>query len=263
MVRKYRTIYYFFILVIPRELIAENCKAIFTPFNKIKITQNEILIVTHASEIWDTKRSSKKGIDKTIEYAKSNNLEIVYLASDEHRNGDSYVKDCNPTYWAKSSGGELHFPINSNHIISVGGKFEFCQGTTIAAIIFDNWGAKNKEDLVITQVLDSIYMVGSDIREDAPYYTKYKNAVTEYIPHKSIYKGGDIVENPITLLQLRDIIKDQTQYISFLKNHLPFYQNISTNYQIIFNYNNLVIEVIRKGIGFNPPTLTFEFIDSI
>ncbi len=88
------------------------------------ITSNP-LIVVHATTEFDEDRVAVKGINKVIAKYKGNKKSIIYLVSDQSKEGYSnwYTKNRSPDYELFSEGGEHNLPLRNDEVTIVGGFF--------------------------------------------------------------------------------------------------------------------------------------------
>gem|GEM_PF-4273912 len=88
------------------------------------ITSNP-LIVVHATTEFDEDRVAVKGINKVIAKYKGNKKSIIYLISDQSKEGYSnwYTKNRSPDYELFSEGGEHNLPLRNDEVTIVGGFF--------------------------------------------------------------------------------------------------------------------------------------------
>jgi hypothetical protein len=215
-------------------LHAQFCIPQFTEDAKIDIKENELLIVTHASTEYDFLSHGKKGINQTIKKFTDNKKPVIYLQG-ENPPKSYYYKNCHPTFYVLSYGGEFFFNFKSARVTTIGGHWQACQLITTRKI-FKTWSDNNiNQDLFLTQITDAIYTIGEiNLRRDDPYYSKV---------HKLIQKAGT---NKITLEEILEQIESTQLKISFLKRMIDFfemptdrnisiklYKNPKVNYQFV------------------------------
>lgn len=90
-----------------------------------QVTPNSdaVLIVTHASSTYDTRLSSKRGVDKAVSFAKSRGIPVIYL-QDNTAAEKYFTADCSPDYRVFSRDGELPFEVKASQVYVVGGHIE-------------------------------------------------------------------------------------------------------------------------------------------
>jgi hypothetical protein len=219
---------------------------LFTRAEEVSIRSDHTLLVTHASFIYDRARAARTGIDHQIELAKNNGNTVIYLQhqlpgglNNTYVNSTYYASRCDPTYNVISNGGEFSFSMPSSHVSVVGGFWEMCQASTLKSL-FTNWSLRSEKDLVLTQVMDSIYTVGGYILSSDSYYQKFRHAF-DVEQLKPPFEGGTW-----TLSQIMDLIGDSKLEVEFLKRNLPPYQILGPEVQVDLFYKGFFIETLQK-----------------
>jgi hypothetical protein len=128
---------FFIVLVL---LLATHAKAgcsepIFTAPQEVKLTGDKVMIVTHASSVFDPRYSTKYGVDAAIKWAKEKKIPVVYLA-DESPIGSYFMEDCSPNYWVRSIDGDVVFEVSAKDVFLVGGHAELCLSRLTSQIRF-------------------------------------------------------------------------------------------------------------------------------
>lgn len=225
-----------------------------TPAKDVSIQGDTVMIVTHASAAFDPRYASKYGVDQAVKFAKSNNIPVIYLVSDDPIEG-YFMADCNPTYWVYSSGGEMEFQMTASKLYIVGGHLELCMSRTMNDVIY-NWSQQIPRDFTVTYIMDAIYSNGKLIYEEDEYYKDLRhflNVITFARP------GGEQWPK-LTMTETMAIIKDLSAQSKFLPRVLPRWDRTfpeSTRVQV---QHNDYVTTLRKGYGAN--TVRFNFIDT-
>lgn len=90
-----------------------------------QVKNQHVLIVTHASEFFDTTRSAAAGIDQIVKEFKALGRPVIYLVSDQSAEGyrQWYTEDRSPDFEIFSDGGEHNIPLAASEVTIVGGFF--------------------------------------------------------------------------------------------------------------------------------------------
>lgn len=247
-------------LLLPVPAFAAPCGShSFTAPEKVQLAGPAALIVTHPSTLWDGRFSSKVGMDAAVAFAKKNGLPVVYLEGEEEKQ-TYFFSDCDPTYWVSSFGGEFEFPIETNHIYSVGGHWELCQRNTQEGLM-QAWAHKRGVDLRFTQVMDGLYSYGGYVRDFDPYYASFRRFL-EIVTYRK--PGRDTWPHPkLNLLEMMGVIQDGAQQIDYLVRGLPSFSALGEEYEVQLFLNGEFVQVVRNSTGPRKSVLRFEFVDSL
>jgi len=222
-------------------------KAIFTDDYLVRLTQNNLVIVTHASTKWDSKKSAKQGIDQLVYNSKAKQIPIVYL---QHTSNSKsyYYGDCQPNYYVNSSGGNFNFDFKAQNIYLAGGHLGLCQDETVSDIV-TYWGTNYpKLDLNLSIVTDATYMLNTYVRSRDPYYQKYKKHLK------------NVGSRRISLATMIKIIEEKDLVIEFLRRYMS--ARVYTWYHSVnLAYQGEHIET-HYDMGNNAPVITINFTPS-
>ena len=223
----------------------------------VQLDSDSVLIVTHASANFDSRFSSKRGLDEATTFAKKNGIPIVYL-HDDGPNRDYFMDECNPKYWVYSEGGELSFEVTPSHVYVAGGHLEKCLSVTLHDILY-SWAKQPKRNLTLTFLMDAIYSNGKLVEESDPFYADFETfmrAITYGRP------GGEHWPK-LNLLEMTGVINKEEHELEFLRKALPhFERTLPPGYRVELQLNDSVVKVLQSGPGWHPPTLKFHFVDS-
>lgn len=229
----------------------------FTDPAKIKLKEDSVLIVTHASANFDARFSSKRGLDEATTFAKNMGIPIIYL-HDDGPNRDYFMDECTPKYWVYSEGGELSFEVTPSHVYVAGGHLEKCLSVTLHDILY-SWAKQPKRNLTLTFLMDAIYSNGKLVEESDPFYRDFEifmRAATYGRP------GGEHWPK-LNLLETMGVINKEEHELEYLKNALPHYERtMPPGYRVELQLNDSVVKVLQPAPGWSPPTLKFHFVDS-
>ncbi|MCM2324446.1 MAG: hypothetical protein NDJ90_14405 [Oligoflexia bacterium] len=230
----------------------------FTPPDQVKLTGDEVLVVTHPSIAFDGRMASKVGMDQAVRLAKSRKIPVIYL-KDDGPESEYFFGDCSPDYWLHSVDGDISIDFQPSHLYTVGGHWELCQSRTLHDVMFA-WSRQGKKrDLKITTFMDGVYMKGSmSFQETDPYH----DAFQRFVGIVNYGRGGEAFNNKLTMLEAMGIIVNGPKQLDFLTRSLPHYERTLPDYRVQIVLDGSSPKVLQKGKGFNPPTLTFEFISS-
>jgi len=222
-----------------------------------QLSGDSLMIVVHASSTYDSRFSTKRGIDGAVRFAKSNHIPVIYLQDDSPEQF-YFMEDCDPDYWVSSQGGEIAFPVTPSHLYIVGGHVELCLSATLHDVIYQ-WAQRPARNFTVTYFMDAIYSNGKVIDPSDPFYgdfVKFIDVVTYGRP------GGEHWPK-LSLLETMGIIVSQDNQLEYLKQILPRWdRTFPKTYRVEVQLNESVKKVLRPAPGWNPPTLSFEFVDS-
>lgn len=90
-----------------------------------RVENQHVLIVTHATEFFDTGKSAAEGIDRIIQQFKDLGRPVIYLVSDQSDEGyrQWYTRDRAPDFEIFSEGGEHNIPLAASEVTIIGGFF--------------------------------------------------------------------------------------------------------------------------------------------
>lgn len=232
----------------------------FTNPDKVRLNSDSVLIVTHANASYDSRFTSKRGIDEAVSYAKKKKTPVIYLNNDSP--GDYYfMEDCKPDYWVQSEDGEIGFEVTPAHVYIVGGHLERCMLLSVNDIL-ESWAKQEKRNLTLTYLMDGIYSSAELIKEDDPFYQTFEQYMRIALYGRS--DEDDAFWAKLSVLETMGIINKEKQQINYLKRALPKNQVLFNGYQIELQLNDLAPVVLKSpGISTSSvPTLRFHFVDS-
>lgn len=217
-----------------------------TPPEKISISSERTLLVTHASSIYDSARAARVGVDHQIELAMNRDDTVVYLQhqlsgglDNRYVNSTYYPAKCDPNFIVLSNGGEFSFLMSSRHVVSVGGFWEMCQATTLKSLM-KVWALQPAGKFVLTQDMDAIYTFGGFVKDTDSYYRKFRRAVDEE-QRKPPFEGGTW-----SLAQLMNLIGDHELEVQFLKRNLPPFEILGSDFQVDLFYQGSFVETLQR-----------------
>ncbi len=246
-------------LVLFSEAVLASCPSSqFADPSQIKLNSDSLLIVTHASATYDSRYSSKRGIDEATSYARSKGIPIVYL-QDNTSEQDYFMADCRPDYRVFSEDGELSFEVKASHVYVVGGHMEQCLYRTVEGVL-NSWSKRTGQDFTLTYLMDGIYSTGELVEENDKYYKEF-DRFTHIVSHRRTEADP---WPKVTLLEIMGVINQEEGEVEYLSRTLPnFEAALTPNYQVDLQLNNSVIKGLQSSQeGDNPPKLRFNFVDS-
>ncbi len=244
---------------LPHSAVASCAKTGFSDAGNVNVQGNAMMIVTHASESYDARLASKRGVEQAIRYARSKRMPLIYLADDGDASpGRFYIDDCHPSHWVYSKDGEIAFDVRAAHLYIVGGHLEVCLLNSLQDVI-SRWAQQPRQDRTITYFMDGIYSNGREIAQSDPYhkdYVHFINVVSYGRPHAEAWPK-------LTLLETMGLIVNERRQLEYAQRILPFYQRLlPAAYRVEIKLNNSPPKVLQRGSGERPPVMRFEFIDS-
>lgn len=230
----------------------------FTDPANISLNSDSVLIVTHASATYDSRFSSKRGVDEATSFARMKGIPIVYL-QDNTAEQDYFMADCHPDYRVFSENGELPFEVKASHVYVVGGHLEQCLYRTVEGVI-NSWAKQEGRNLTLTFLMDGIYSTGELVEKNDQYYQDF-DQFTRIVSHRRTETDP---WPKMTLLESLGIINREESEIDYLTRTLPNYQAALTpGYRVEMQLNNSAAKELQEPAdGENAPKLVFDFVDS-
>lgn len=233
-------------------------KTVFANPDQIEVNSDSVLIVTHATTVFDPRFSSKRGVDEAISYARVKGIPIIYL-QDNSPEQSYFMDDCKPDFRAFSSDGEVSFEIRPSKVYVVGGHLEQCLYNTVTDVL-SSWAKQSSRNLTLTFLMDGIYSNGDLIR-DTDYYRRDYGLYMRAQTHR--YREDDPWPK-ITLLDSLGIINQEDNEIEYLRRTLPDYTSIMPEeYRVELKLNNVPAVQLQEAPEDVAPTLQFNFVDSV
>lgn len=225
--------------------------------DEIKVEQDSLLIVTHASTKYDARLATKFGLDLAINFAKVRGIPMVYL-QDDAVEANYFTEECSPEYWLYSANGELGFEVQSSNVFLAGGHLEQCLFTTVNEVI-SSWAGQRERDLSMTFLMDAIYSSGELVSESDEYFADYSTFMR-------VLNHGRTEEGPwpkITLLETAGLIGQQKKLVDYLKRTLPSFEYaLPRDYRIELYLNDDEVAVLQDPLLWSTPVLQIHFVDS-
>lgn len=228
-----------------------------TPPSKVIIPGDSVMIVVHQSSTYDARFSTKRGADEAIRFAKAQKIPVIYL-QDDTPNEYYFMEDCNPDYWVFSAGGEISFNVTANHVYIVGGHLKLCMSAALHDITYQ-WSKRPPQNFKITYFMDAIYSNGKMIDPSDPFYHDFDR----FLSIVAYGRPGGEHWPKLSLLETMGIIREESHELNYLKQILPRWDTtFPDNYRVEVEMNKSAKKVLRSAEGWNPPTMTFHFLDS-
>ncbi len=246
-----------FLALFSQAALATCQKPLFVDPSQVNPNTDSILIVTHASGTYDSRLSSKRGVDEAISYAKTKGIPVIYL-QDKTPEEEYFMTDCRPDYRVFSQDGELTFEVKASHVYVVGGHLEQCLYRTIEGVI-NSWARQEIKDRTLTLLMDGIYSTGELVEEQDSYYNDFRK-FTQVVGHRR----NDADPMPkITLLETLGVINKEDNEIDFLVRALPNYGAVlSAAYKAELTLNKTIVKKIDSDQDETVAKITFDFMDS-
>ena len=226
--------------------------------DEIKVEQDSLFVVTHASTKYDARLATKYGLDRATNFAKMRGIPMVYL-QDDVIEANYFTEECSPEYWLYSANGELGFEVQSSNVFFAGGHLEQCLFTTVTDVI-SSWAAQKERDLSMTFLMDAIYSSGELVGEGDEYFANYSTFMR-------VLNHGRAEEGPwpkITLLETAGLIGQQKNLVDYLKRTLPnFEYALPRDYRIELYLNDDEVAVLQDPPLWSTPVLQIHFVDSV
>ena len=246
-----------FLALFSQASLATCQKPVFVDPAQVNPTSDTILIVTHASGTYDTRLSSKRGVDEAISFAKRKGIPVIYL-QDKTPEAEYFMTDCRPDYRVFSQDGELPFEVKASHVYVVGGHLEQCLYRTVEGVI-NSWARQQIEDRTLTFLMDGIYSTGELVEEQDSYYSDFQK-FTRAVGHRRT--DADPMPK-ITLLETLGVIDKEDGEIDFLARTLPNYGAVlSAAYRAELRLNKSLVKKIESEQDDTVASIHFDFVDS-
>lgn len=229
----------------------------FTPPALVSLDSDAVLLVTHASTTYDTRLSSKLGVDRAIRAARKKGIPVVYL-EDRTPEDQYFTADCSPDYRVFSRDGEVPFEVKASRVYVVGGHLEYCLSRTVKDVIA-SWARQPVRDRNLTFLMDGIYSTGELIEESDPFYQdfrQFKRAIA--------HRRTDADPSPkFSLLETLGLIDREETELEFLRRALPNSGEVLTSaYDIVLSLNGALSQKIRGESEKAAARIRFNFVDS-
>lgn len=229
----------------------------FTDPAQVRLNSDSVLIVTHASSVYDSLRSSKRGIDAATAFARKNGIPIVYL-QDTTAEQAHFASDCNPDYRVYSKNGEINFEVKATKVYVAGGHLERCLYMTVEGVL-NSWARQAVKNRSVTYIMDGIYSNGEFVQAEDPFNKQF----TQFT-RKLALQNPDVEPLPrFSLLESIRVINQRESEMDYLARSLPEYGAfLSPEYQVEMKLNNSESKELQEGFVENSPVLQFSFVDS-
>jgi len=229
----------------------------FTDPSRVRLTGNAVMLVTHASSMYDARLSTKRGVDEATRFAKQRRIPLVYLQDDSPAEY-YFMQDCHPDYRVLSIDGDIRFPVEPAHVYVAGGHLEMCLSNTLHDVL-TAWARQPGRNLTVTYLMDAIYSNGKSIEEGDRFYRDFQNFMS-VVTHGR--PGGEHWPKLTLLETLGIIVRDEDEY-EYLKRILPrFDRTLPADYRVELQINDSVARVVRPAKTRSAPVLRFHFVDS-
>ncbi len=229
----------------------------FTHPGQVVLESDAVLLVTHASATYDTRLSSKRGIDRAVRFARQNGIPVIYL-EDRTPEAEYFAADCSPDYRVFSQDGELTFDLKAAHVYVVGGHLEHCLARTVEGVV-NAWARQRVRDRTLTFLMDGIYSTGELIEEADPFYKSF-----EQFKRAIAHRRTDADPIPkLTLLETLGLIDEEETELEYVKRALPYSGEVLTSsYDIELSLNNTLSRKLPTEPGTARGRIRFNFLDS-
>ena len=229
----------------------------FTPPSQVSLDSDTVLLVTHASTTYDTRLSSKLGVDRAVRAARKKGIPVVYL-EDRTPEDQYFTADCSPDYRVFSRDGEVPFEVKASRVYVVGGHLEHCLARTVNDVIA-SWARQPVRSRNLTFLMDGIYSTGELIEESDPFYQdfrQFKRAIA--------HRRTDADPSPkFSLLETLGLIDRAEAELEFLRRALPNSGEVLTSaYDVVLSLNGALSQKIRGEPEQAAARIRFNFVDS-
>lgn len=228
-----------------------------TPPEAVRIDSSSVLIVTHASALYDSRYAIKHGLDQAVMWAKERRIPVVYLV-DESPIRYYEMEDCSPDYWVRSIDGEVPFDVNARTVYFAGGHLEHCLNRTANEVLFRQMAQRPSRTQYVF-LMDAIYSNGKSVEESDPYYKDF----SIFAGVISYGRPGGEAAPRVSLLEIAGAIKSIRHQVDYFRKILPRWdRSTPADYEINLTIKDLQSEILRKGKSFGGPKLEFIFVES-
>lgn len=229
----------------------------FTDPSQLQLRAKEILVVTHASNVFDPRYATKYGLDNVVRFAKEKKIPVIYLADDSPIQ-TYFADDCAPDHWVKSMDGDIDFLVEAEHIYLAGGHVELCLSRSIHDLLLQA-AKRGQRNLTVTYVMDAVYSNGKTVDESDPFYKDF----TSFLSVVTYGRPGGERWPKLTLLEATGVIKRLDWDYMYLKELLPRWdRTFNQDYRVELQMGEFETRVLQRGAGLGTPKIKFHFIDS-
>ena len=227
----------------------------FTDPSRLQIRAKEVLVVTHASNVFDPRYATKYGLDNVVRFAKEKKIPVVYLADDSPIQ-TYFADDCSPDYWVRSIDGDINFLVDVDHIYLAGGHVELCLSRSIHDFVTGRPARPQKADGDLCHGCDLLE------RQNRGRGRSVLQRFHNVSQCGDLWPGGERWPK-LTLLEATGVIKRLEWDYMYLKELLPRWdRTFSNDYRVELQMDEFETRVLRRGVGPGAPTIKFHFIDS-
>jgi hypothetical protein len=127
---------------------------------ELKITSDQVVIVTHASVEHDPRKTSLDGIEQLTEAAEKRKIPVIYLEEKGKEMNSFHPLSCKTAVRYQSGGGEFDYKkikFTAKNVITSGGFFDRCAYHTLRHIVSAWEYNQVKGDLVIHTYAKGMY----------------------------------------------------------------------------------------------------------
>lgn len=228
-----------------------------TPPSGVALNSDSVLIVVHASSMYDARLATKYGVDAAVAFAKTRGMPVIYL-QDGSPEQLYFMDDCAPDHWVHSEGGEVRFDVLPRHVYLAGGHLEICLSMALHQIL-EQWGRRPLAHRSVTFLMDAIYSNGREVESTDPYYSDF----FRFINVIAYGRPGSEQWPKLSLLETLGTMAYDDMRWQYLQRILPHWErSIPEGYRVEFGLNGWSPRQLQRGAGWNPPVLSFRFVDS-
>lgn len=225
----------------------------FVDPRKVEICSDTVGLFTHCSWAFDPLGVTKPGLDKSAALLKASESPLIYFHDRYNFNNPAWCylySDWNPRAFVGSDIGHFRIDLSGvRHAVCHGGYFGQCERATVGDVVL-NWqlgGAR--DDLRITQVVDSIFTVAQYLPDNEIVSSKIRASLGQ---RQQIHPKAVLTVEEV-MLELADPILQ----VEYLKRQLP---QFPYGVNIVIDLRGEITELIRHNE--DSPTLTFAYCRS-
>ncbi len=126
------------------------------------LSGDQVLVVTHASQLFDKEARTKSGLDQIIEHFTQQQWPVAFVMSDDQLYDFSWFShNRSPTLAIFSRDGEHHLKLAAKKVYLAGGYFSLCLNRTLNQIA-NGGAAKIKIYLPMNAIYEDVYFWPTD-----------------------------------------------------------------------------------------------------
>lgn len=225
----------------------------YVEFEQVEICSETVGLFTHCSWAFDPLGVTKPGLDRSAALLKSSGWPLIYFHDRYNFNNPAWCylySDWNPKAFVGSDIGHFRIDLSGvRHAVCHGGYFGQCERATVGDVVL-NWQLSGmRDDLRITQVVDSIFTVAQYLPDNHPVSSEIRALLVQ---RQQAHPAA-----VMTVEEVMQGLEDPMLQVEYLKRQLP---SLPYGANVVMSLRGEITELIRHSES--SPTLTFAYCRS-